>query len=95
MVNFANFEDIKEKIEAEGWVYLIGSKDGASGLYKAKPDGSEAQMLYKYDIAPSFGGYLNSIWKFEDGWLFFHVTIQYLSFQKHNYLRLLKKNARL
>ena len=68
-----NFEDVKEKIEAEGWVYLIGSKDGASGLYKAKPDGSEAQMLYKYDITPSFGGYLHSIWKFEDGWLFFHV----------------------
>jgi len=63
-----------EQIEADGWVYLIGSDGDKSGLFKVMPDGSQAQLMYGCNIYPSFlSDRLESIWKVEDGWLYFRV----------------------
>ena len=67
-------KNAKEKIESDGWVYLIGSKAGESGLFKVMPNGSQAKLLYKCNIEPTFcSNTLKSIWKVEDGWVYFEV----------------------
>jgi len=66
------FKNVKEKIEEDGWIYFIGSNGSESGLFKSLPDGGQAQLLYKCNIIPSFlDDCLKSIWKVEDGWVYF------------------------
>ena len=68
-------KNAKEKIESDGWVYLIGSKAGESGLFKVMPNGGQAKLLYKCNIEPTFfSNTLKSIWKVEDGWVYFQVN---------------------
>ena len=68
------FKNIKEKIIADGWIYFIGSRGNVSGLYKAQPDESKMKLLYRCEIIPSFlSSCLKSIWKVEDGCVFFTV----------------------
>ena len=44
----------KDVKEADGWIYYIGSNDGLSGLFKAKHDDSQTQLLYE-EVGRSVG----------------------------------------
>ena len=68
------FKDVKEKIEADGWLYFVGSNDSVSGLFKTQLDGSQTQLLYECNKKPSFlSNYLKNIWKVDDGCVYFTV----------------------
>ncbi|MDR0865814.1 MAG: hypothetical protein LBO74_12915, partial [Candidatus Symbiothrix sp.] len=64
------FKNVKGKIEANGWIYFIGS----DGLKKAKLDGSEMRLLYERTTKPSFCyDYLKEILEVDDEWVHFVV----------------------
>ena len=70
----SNSVTIISSLEHEGWIYFIGSHEKSMGLLKMRPNEEDITLLYSGNIHSSFlSDSISSIWKIEDGYIFFTV----------------------